>query len=83
MTVDETGVDETVVDETGVDKLGINHINTSVGNELGLSYHKCQKPPPQPSIAEYLVPPDHPWHYGWPPQSFNSVVSHVKGCDCM
>ena len=41
MTVDETGVDE-----TGVDKLGINHINTSMGNELGLSYHKCQKSPP-------------------------------------
>ena len=40
MTVDETGVDETVVNAKGVDKLGINHINTSVGNKLGLSYHK-------------------------------------------
>ena len=57
MTVDETGVDETVVDETGVDKLGINHINTSVGNELGLSYHKCQKPPPPTIHSRIFGPP--------------------------
>ena len=52
MTVDETGVDE-----TGVDKLGINHINASVGNELGLSYHKCQSIPSLTIHSRVLGPP--------------------------